>query len=355
MEKSSNNLYVEAVNLLKNLIQTPSFSREEEKTADILSNFLENKNIQIFRKKNNVWAKNKYFDPKKPTILLNSHHDTVKANLGYTLNPFEAVEKDGKLYGLGSNDAGASLVSLLSNFLYFNDLELKYNLIFAATAEEEISGQNGISLILEDLEKIDFAIVGEPTLMNLAVAEKGLMVLDCSVKGVSGHAARDVGENAIYKALPCVEWFRTFRFPKKSEKLGEIKMTVSQIQAGTQHNVIPDLCTFVVDVRTTDAYSNSETLEIIQKNANCEVKARSTRLNPSGISKDHAIVLAAQKLGINCFGSPTLSDQALMPFDSVKIGVGDSERSHSPDEFVFLNEIEQGIEKYIALLSEIIL
>lgn len=340
----------EVLLLLKQLIATPSFSKEENFTADIIQQFLENKGIKTIRKLNNVWATNKYFDKEKPTILLNSHHDTVKPNSGYMLDPFQPIEKDGKLYGLGSNDAGGPLMGLLAAFLYFYDLPTAYNFIYAATAEEEISGKNGVECILPELGKIDFAIVGEPTLMQLAIAEKGLMVIDCIAYGRSGHAAREEGENAIYKALKDMEWFRTFRFPKVSETLGPIKMSVTIIHSGTQHNVVPDKCEFTVDVRITDAYTNDEVLDIIKQHVSCEVKPRSVRLTPSSISKDHAIVKAGIALGRTTYGSPTTSDQALMNFPSLKLGPGDSARSHTADEFIYIHELKEGIELYIKML-----
>ncbi len=349
------NLIEESINLLKQLIATPSFSKEEDKSADLIQNYLESKRVNTFRKMNNVWCFNKYFNATKPTILLNSHHDTVKPNNGYSLNPFEAKVHEGKLYGLGSNDAGGALVSLLAVFLYFNEKKnLNYNLVYAATAEEEISGKDGVELILPELGKIDFAIVGEPTQMHLAITEKGLLVLDCIVKGKSGHAAREEGENAIYKAIKAIDWFQTFKFPKTSETLGSVKMTVTMIEAGTQHNVVPDICSFVVDVRTTDVYTNSEVLEIIKQHIDCEIKPRSMRLNSSSIDKDHPIVKAGIGLGRKTYGSPTSSDQAVMNFPSLKIGPGDSARSHTADEFIYLSEIEEGIELYIKMLKELL-
>lgn len=349
------NLTAESIALLKQLIATPSFSKEEKETADLIQNYLVSKEINTFRKMNNVWCFNKHFDVSKPTILLNSHHDTVKPNNGYLLNPFEAKIHEGKLYGLGSNDAGGALVSLLAAFLYFQEKKnLNYNLIYAATAEEEISGKDGIELILSELGKIDFAIVGEPTQMHLAIAEKGLLVLDCIVKGKSGHAAREEGENAIYKTIKVIDWFQTFQFPKTSETLGPVKMTVTMIEAGTQHNVVPDTCSFVVDVRTTDVYTNPEVLEIIKQHIDCEIKPRSMRLNSSAIDKDHPIVKAGIGLGRKTYGSPTSSDQAVMNFPSLKIGPGDSARSHIADEFIYLSEIEEGIELYIKMLNEVL-
>lgn len=350
-------LAAQATHLLKALIQIPSLSREEEKTADLIQSFLQGEGLQVHRKKNNVWVKSSAFNSARPTLLLNSHHDTVKATPSWTLNPFAPVEKEGKLFGLGSNDAGASLVTLLAVFIYFEkEGNLPFNLIFAASAEEEISGENGIVAILDELGKIDLGIVGEPTRMQLAVAEKGLMVLDAEVKGLTGHAARSEGENAIFNALPVIEWFKNYRFPKKSEWLGEVKMTVTQIQAGTQHNVIPDLCKLVVDVRTTDCYSNRELFELICKELEkekCSLSARSFRLNSSGIDLNHPLVLKALDLGMPLFGSPTLSDQALLPFPTVKIGPGDSARSHTADEFIHISEIKEALPVYIALLKDL--
>ncbi len=352
---NTDQLHNEAVTLLKRLIETPSVSRDEEKTADVIQVYFEDHDVNVERKGNNVWVKNLHFDADKPTILLNSHHDTVKPNAGYTNDPFEPIEKEGKLYGLGSNDAGASLVSLIMTFLYFyNTHDIKYNLILAATAEEEISGAGGVRSILREIGEVDFGIVGEPTQMAMAIHEKGLMVLDCLVKGRAGHAARNEGENAIYKAMGVIEWFKTFEFPEKSKTLGPIKMSVTMIESGTQHNVVPDTCKLVVDVRTTDAYTNEETLEIIRQNVDCEVEERSTRLQPSRITDDHVIVQAAKALDTETFGSPTMSDQALMPFPTVKIGPGDSNRSHMPDEYVFVDEIREGIMGYLMLLNKVI-
>ncbi|HVW16118.1 MAG TPA: M20 family metallo-hydrolase [Mucilaginibacter sp.] len=347
--------YTEAVALLQQLISIPSFSREEGKTADLLEQFLKNEGIETHRKMNNIWAWNKYFDPAKPTILLNSHHDTVKPNSGYTRDPFDAKIENGKLYGLGSNDAGGCLVSLIQVFLYFYERkDLKYNFCLATTAEEEISGVNGLESIIPDLGKLDFGIVGEPTLMQLAIAEKGLMVLDCVAHGRSGHAAREEGVNAIYKAMDDVEWFRTYRFPRESEVFGPVKMTVTIINAGSQHNVVPATCTFTVDVRVTDAYRNEEVLEIIRQHVSSEVTPRSIRLKPSKIEKDHPIVQAGIALGRTTYGSPTTSDQSLLDIQSVKIGPGDSARSHTANEFIYLDEIREGIDIYIQMLERIV-
>lgn len=343
-----------ALGLLQQLISIPSFSREEEKTANLLVSFFKHHSMDTMRKGNNVWSINKFFDPKKPTILLNSHHDTVKPSAAYKRDPFSADLENGKLYGLGSNDAGGALVSLIMTFFYFyNEQNLKYNLVLAATAEEEISGTNGIELIWNELPKIDFAIVGEPTLTDIAVAEKGLLVLDCVARGKAGHAAREEGVNAIYESLKDIEWFRTYQFPKVSQSLGKIKMSVTVIHAGLAHNQVPAECTFTVDVRVTDAYTLEEVLDIINHHVSCEVMPRSLRLRPSGVSEDHPLVTAGKTIGKKLYGSPTTSDQALIPVPSIKMGPGDSARSHSADEFIFANEIETGIDSYIALLENI--
>ena len=345
----------DAVGLLKSLIATPSFSKEESRTAALISEFLERRGVSAKREGNNVWALNRHFDASKPTILLNSHHDTVKPNPGYTRDPFAADVIDGKLYGLGSNDAGGPLVSLMATFLhYFERSDLTYNIIIAASAEEEISGRDGIERIWPLLPKIEFAIVGEPTLCDMATAEKGLMVLDCTVRGVSGHAAREEGINAIYLALPDIEWFRTYSFPRISPTLGAMKMTVSIIQAGAQHNVVPAECKFTVDVRVTDSYTLEEALAIIKEHVKCEVVPRSLRMRSSGIASHHPLVQAAVRKGLKLYGSPTTSDQALIPAPSVKIGPGDSARSHSADEFIYIDEIAKGIETYISLLDEVV-
>ncbi len=347
-------LYQQATQLLQQLIAIPSFSKEEDRTADLIEQFLKQHGVEVHRKLNNLWAWNKHFDANKPTILLNSHHDTVKPNSGYTRDPYDAKIEDGKLYGLGSNDAGGCLVSLIAVFLHFYEQDnLKYNFCLATTAEEEISGVNGLELIIPDLGKLDFGIVGEPTLMNLAIAEKGLMVLDCTSHGKAGHAAREEGENAIYKALTDIEWFRNYRFPKESEVFGPVKMSVTIINAGSQHNVVPASCTFTVDVRVTDAYRNEEVLDIIRQHVSCDVKPRSIRLKPSSIDKAHPIVQAGIALGRSTYGSPTTSDQSLLDIPSLKIGPGDSARSHTADEFIYVDEIREGIEIYIKMLEQI--
>ena len=288
-------------------------------------------------------------------MLLNSHHDTVKPNSGYTRDPYDAAIEGDKLFGLGSNDAGGCLVSLIGTFLnYYEQEGLKYNICLAATAEEEISGNDGLECVLPDLGDLEFAIVGEPTQMNLAIAERGLLVLDCTSTGKAGHAAREEGDNAIYKALSDIEWFRNYRFPKVSEVFGPLKMTVTIINAGSQHNVVPATCTFTVDVRVTDAYTNEEVLEIIRANVSCEVKPRSIRLKPSSIDKEHPLVQSGIAMGRTTYGSPTTSDQALLSIPSVKVGPGDSGRSHMADEFIYVNEVAEGIELYIALLKPVV-
>ncbi|MCS6822698.1 MAG: M20 family metallo-hydrolase [Cytophagaceae bacterium] len=348
-------LQEDAVNLLKDLIRTESYSKQEHQTAEIIDAFFKRCNIPTHRLKNNVWAYNKYYNPELPTILLNSHHDTVKPNPGYTMNPFDPVVKDGKLYGLGSNDAGGCLVSLIATFRYFYEKQnMKYNICMAATAEEEISGFDGLELVYPQLGRIDFAIVGEPTLMDIAVSEKGLMVIDCVATGKSGHAARDEGENAIYKAIKDIEWIRNYKFEKVSPHLGPMKMSVTIINAGYQHNVVPDKCTFTIDVRITEMYKNEEVLKIIDDNIESEVNPRSVRLRPSFIDMEHPIVKAAMKFGAKPFGSPTTSDQALIPVPSVKMGPGNSARSHTANEYIYLIEIDEGIERYIKILEELV-
>jgi acetylornithine deacetylase len=352
---NSNQYQPDPLQLLQQLIATPSFSKTEHKTAAILENFFTTQGIQTNRLANNIWIKNKFSDPAKPTILLNAHHDTVQPNQAYTRDPFNPEISDGKLFGLGSNDAGASLVSLIAVFLnFYKEKNLKYNLILALSAEEEISGKNGIELLLPELGPIDLGIVGEPTLMQMAVAEKGLLVIDCTASGIPGHAARNEGENAIYNALPDLEWFRSYQFEKISNLLGPVKMNVTILNAGTQHNIVPHTCSFTVDVRTTDSYSNAEVFAIIQKHVRCKLIPRSMRLHPSAISNDHPIVQAGLAMGLQTYGSPTMSDQALMPFATIKIGPGDSARSHTADEFIFTEEILNGIDVYIQLLKNLL-
>lgn len=348
-------LYADAVQLLQQLIRTPSISREEQDTAAVLGAFLQEHGIPYQQHLNNVWAKNKYFDPAKPTILFNSHHDTVKPNSQYTRDPFDGAIEGDKLYGLGSNDAGGCLVSLTAAFRHFYAQEdLKYNVILAITAEEEISGVNGIESILDQLPPLELAIVGEPTLTQLAVAEKGLMVLDCTSYGRAGHAAREEGENALYKALPDIQWFKDYRFEKVSPVLGPVKMSVTVINTSNKaHNVVPADCSFVVDVRVTEMYTLEEVLDTVKANVQCEVKPRSVRMRPSGIPLEHPLVKAGVAMGKTCYGSPTTSDQALIPHTSIKIGPGDSARSHTADEFIYVHEIRDGIDTYIRLVTAI--
>lgn len=346
----------DAIGLLKKLIATPSYSKEEDNSSALIKNFLEARGIKTRQHLYNVWARNHYFDESKPTILLNSHHDTVKPNKGYTLDPFSPIENEGKLFGLGSNDAGGSLVSLIAVFLFFyQKKELNYNLVLAATAEEEISGHNGIEALLPQLGKIDFAIVGEPTQMQMAVAEKGLLVLDCMANGRAGHAAREEGENAIYKAIKDIEWFSSYRFDRVSDLLGPNKMSVTTIETDNKaHNVVPAQCKYVVDCRANELYTFEEILDIIKSNVQSEVRPRSTRLRSSSISLDHPVVKAGLKIGRTYYGSPTTSDKALMNFPALKIGPGDSARSHTADEYIYVDEIKNGIELYIQLLEELL-
>ena len=341
--------------LLRQLISIQSFSKEEDKTADAIEQFLNERGVKTQRKMNNVWAYNAHFDESKPTVLLNSHHDTVFPNSGYTRNPFEPTIEDDKLFGLGSNDAGGCLVSLIGTFLYYFPQEnLKYNICLAATAEEEISGNDGLELVLPDLGPLEFGIVGEPTEMNLAIAERGLLVIDCVSHGKAGHAARDEGDNAIYKAMKDIEWFKTFQFAKTSAVFGALQMTVTIIEAGSQHNVVPARCNFTVDVRVTDAYTNEEVLEIIRQHVDCDVTPRSIRLKPSSIDINHPLVIAGVALGRKTYGSPTTSDQALLDIPSVKVGPGFSGRSHMADEFIYVREISEGIEGYIDMLKAVV-
>lgn len=342
----------DAIELLIQLVQTHSFSQEEDQTAELIFRFLVFHGARPQRDANNVWAVSKHFDPAKPTILLNSHHDTVKPGASWTTDPFGAAVEGDRLTGLGSNDAGASAVSLLATFLYFHERKnLPYNLICAITAEEEVSGANGIRRLLPLLPKIDLGIVGEPTQMDLAVAEKGLVVLDCVAHGRTGHAAREEGENALYKALDDIQRLRNYQFERVSELLGPVKLTVTQLQAGTQHNVVPDQCTFVADVRTNELYTNPEVVELVRNLIGAEVTPRSTHLNSSRIPLTHPLVQRGVALGRRTFGSVTLSDQSMMPFTTVKIGPGDSARSHTPDEYILLSEIRAGVRGYVELLD----
>ncbi len=348
-------LQAEALGLLKQLIATPSFSREEDKTATLIEEYLRSKGIRAERVMNNIWAKSKYYVTGRPTILLNSHHDTVKPNKAYTLDPFQPLEKDGRLYGLGSNDAGGSLVSLIATFLYFYDRpDLPFNLVLAASAEEEISGYQGIEKLLPLIGPIDWGIVGEPTQMQLAVAEKGLLVLDGLAQGKAGHAAREEGDNAIYKAMEAIGWFREYSFPKVSDLLGPVKMSVTVIQTDNKaHNVVPSQCSFVVDTRVNELYTFEEILQLIREHmpAGITIEPRSLRMRSSSISREHPVVQSGLRLGRICYGSPTTSDKALMPFPTLKTGPGDSARSHTADEYLYLHELGEGITGYVNLLE----
>jgi acetylornithine deacetylase len=344
---------IEAIELLKQLIATPSFSREESATADIIFNWLTAKGLNPQRQGNNVWLWADKPDASKPTLLLNSHHDTVKPGNNWTYNPFEPVLEGNKLTGLGSNDAGASAVSLAQVFLKLKQQPQSYNLVLAITAEEEVSGINGVSSVLDQFGPVKLGIVGEPTQMQMAVAERGLLVLDCYIKGQTGHAARNEGVNAIYKALPVIQWFQNHPFTESKGLLGPVKMSVTQINAGTQHNVVPDNCHLVVDIRVNECFSNRELYEKIKEEVDFEVNARSFRLNSSYIPSEHPVVQQGLKLGLTTYGSPTSSDQGLMPFTTLKIGPGDSARSHTPNEYILIDEIEQGIDIYYQLLNQL--
>lgn len=346
----------DAIFLLKKLIETESFSSDEDRTASLIEDWFKRYKVAYKRTKNNVWAINKNFDERKPTLLLNSHHDTVKPNAAYTKDPFKAIIEDGKLYGLGSNDAGGCLVSLIAVFTYFyNESDLKYNLVIVASAEEESSGPNGLNSMLSVIPKVDVAIVGEPTLMNLAIAEKGLVVFDAKVTGTPSHAAHPNENNCIYNTIKALQWFKGFKFEKSSEVLGDVKLTVTQINGGTQHNVVPAEVDLVIDVRVNDKYTNKEVTEILQKLAPCNsIIPRSLRLNSSSIPVNHELVKAGIAIGRSTYGSPTLSDQAVLTCPSLKLGPGDSTRSHSADEFIYINEIEEGIKIYVELLNRVI-
>ena len=345
----------EAIALLKDLISIQSFSSEEDKTATRIEQWFIDHDIPSKRIQNNVYAFNAAFDESKPTLLLNSHHDTVKPNSAYTKDPFHPHIEDGKLYGLGSNDAGGALVSLIALFThYYEHPNPSYNLIMAATAEEESSGPNGLNSLLTHLPKIDVAIVGEPTLMQLAVAEKGLVVFDGKVEGTASHAAHPNEDNPILKLPKVIEWLQAFTFEKSSEVLGPVKLTVTQVNAGKQHNVVPAAVDLVIDVRVNDCYSNQEIVDLLQKEAPLSLTPRSTDLNSSSIPVDHPLVQAGIALGRETYGSPTLSDQAKLSCPSLKLGPGDSTRSHTADEFIYVNEIEEGIQLYIDLLNKIL-
>ena len=345
----------ESIDLLRQLIATPSVSRDEKATADIIEAFLrQHVKGEVKRIYNNVYVHTPHHDNTRPTLLMNSHHDTVKPSASYTRDPFEPTCEDGRIYGLGSNDAGASVVSLIAAYRHLEEQPLPYNMLLAISAEEEVMGEHGMRALLPELETIDMALVGEPTGMQAAVGERGLVVMDCTAHGVRGHAARNEGVNALYKAIEDIERIRNYRFERQSTLLGDIKMTVTQINAGTQHNVVPDECKFVIDIRTTDAYSNEETAHLVQELLESDATPRSTRVHASAIYPDHPLVKAALAIGRDTFVSPTTSDMALMHgIPSLKMGVGQSARSHSADEYVLESEIVEGIGIYIDYLQHL--
>ena len=345
----------QAVEMLKELIATPSVSRDEQRAADIIARYMQQYGMEYQREGNNVWTIAPSYDANRPTLLLNAHIDTVKPAATWTRDPFEPTIEGDRLYGLGSNDCGGGLVSLLQAFRILQGKALPYNLVYLASAEEEVSGINGFTLALPLLPKISVAIVGEPTAMQPAIAEKGLMVIDAIAHGKSGHAARNEGINAIYEALDDLQWLRNHQFEEVSPLLGPTKMTVTVINAGTQHNVIPDECRFTIDVRTNEYHRNEDVFEYLSKHLKSEIKARSFRLGSSSISENHPIVVRCKAMGMQPFGSPTLSDQALMPFTSLKLGPGDSARSHSADEYICISEIEDAISKYVELLEGLVI
>ncbi|MGW9684148.1 M20 family metallo-hydrolase [Flagellimonas sp. 2504JD1-5] len=356
MKPNQGELTQKALDLLQQLIAIPSFSGEEDKTGDAIQNWLIDFGVETQRQFNNIYAFNKYFDESKPTLLLNSHHDTVKPNAAYTKDPFNPHIEDGKLFGLGSNDAGGCLVSLLATFVHFYEAKnLSHNIIMAATAEEENAGEKSLRGLLPILPKIDVAVVGEPTLMDLAIAEKGLIVFDAVIEGTPSHAAHPNDDNSIYNTIEVLQWFKNCTFEKESEALGKVKLTVTQINAGNQHNVVPAKVDLVVDVRVNDCYSNQEIAAILEKEAPCKMTPRSLRLNSSAIDPNHDLVKSGIALGRKTYGSPTLSDQAALSCQSVKLGPGDSTRSHSANEFIYVNEIEEGIDLYIKILSGFLL
>ena len=341
----------DAVELLKKLIATPSVSRNEKDAADIMEQTIRSYGFEPQREANNIWILDPHYNESRPTLLLNAHIDTVKPVASWTRDPFSPDVEDGVLYGLGSNDCGGGLCSLLQIFRMLIQKPQHYNLIYLASAEEEVSGKDGITRALPLLPHIDLAIVGEPTGMNPAVAEKGLMVLDVIAHGKSGHAARNEGVNAIYEALDDMRWIRDYKFEKVSEFLGPTKMTLTVVNAGTQHNVIPDKCTMLVDIRTNEFYDNEEVFEFIRQHLKSEVKAHSFRLKSSRIDPEHPLIKKCVAMGMKPFGSPTLSDQALMHFPSFKLGPGESSRSHSANEFIRISEIRDAITKYETLLD----
>ena len=341
----------EAIELLKQIITIPSFSREEGRVADVMADVLQKYRFDVHRQGNNVWSRSREFNAEKPTLLLDAHLDTVHPSGAWTTDPFVPTVKDGKLFGLGSNDTGGSIVTMLAAFIILNEKPQAYNLVYLGSAEEENTGAGGMQSVFPNLGKIDFALVGEPTGMRPAVAEKGLMVLDCHAKGVAGHAAREEGVNAIYEALEDIAWFRAYRFERESELLGAVKMSVTGIEAGTVHNVVPAACRFMVDIRVNELYTNLQILDTIRHHVKCEVFPRSISLNSSSVSLKHPIVERCRQLGLEPYGSPTTSNQAVISCPSLKIGPGDSARSHAANEYIRLDEIEKGIEMFINILD----
>ena len=348
--------FSQQLELLKKLIATPSVTRSEQEASAIIKDDMESQGYKPECIGLNLLCYGHGYDPAKPTLLLNSHIDTVKPVAGWIKDPFTPVIEDGRLYGLGSNDDGAGLVSLLHTFYILDSKPQPYNQLFLATVEEEVNGQGGMKLAVQSLPHIDVALIGEPTGMQPAVAEKGLMVLDFTVHGKAGHAARNEGINALYRATELIEKLRTFKFERVSDLLGPVKFTITMINAGTQHNVIPDVCTFTADVRTNELYSNQEVYDIIsgQLPEYCDVKARSFNLNSSRIDVNHPLVRKAVSLGLKPYGSPTLSDQAILDCPSMKMGPGESARSHTADEYVTLAELEQAVPCYLKLLDGLI-
>lgn len=350
--KSIESITIEAIELLKRLIETPSFSSEEEKTAVLIEAWFTENKIPFERNNNNIWAYNLHFDKSKPTLLLNSHHDTVNPNQGYTIDPFAAIVEGDQLFGLGSNDAGGCLVSLLAAFTHLYESEnLSHNIVMVASAEEESSGQNGLNSVLKFLPELDCAIVGEPTQMQLAIAEKGLVVLDVQVLGTASHAAHENLDNPIMNTIAILDWFKDYKFDKISDVLGPVKATVTQINAGKQHNVVPSECNLVVDIRVNEKYTNHEIVAIVEQNINAVVKPRSLNLKSSSITQNHGLVQAGIALGRTTYGSPTLSDQSVLECQSLKLGPGNSLRSHTSNEFIYISEIEEGIKIYVAILN----
>ena len=340
-----------AIELLKQIISIPSFSKQEDEVADLIVDVLKRYRFDVHRKGNNVWSRSKDFDGAKPTLLLDAHLDTVRPNGIWDTDPFTPIVKEGKLFGLGSNDTGGSLVSMLAVFIELASWSLPCNLVFLASAEEENTGGNGIQSVFPELGRIDFAFVGEPTGMCPAIAEKGLMVLDCYARGKAGHAAREEGVNAIYEAIEDIHWFRTYQFEKISELLGPVKMSVTGIEAGILHNVVPAICHFMVDIRVNELYTNQEIFDTIRDHVRCDIIPRSFSLNPSFVPSSHPVVKRCMELGLSPYGSPPTSNQAVISCPSLKIGPGDSARSHTANEYIRLDEIREGIELFKSIIQ----